>query len=1348
MVKPAPGMDEIEGCLLLDYIERDASRDQANEKRNRQPRRSDGRRLNHFFEARCDADPTRLAVDDGTKQWTYGQLEAEANRLAGYLQSRGIGSGSRVGLLLPRSIQTYVSLLGVLKSGAAFVPLDLSFPADRVEFISVDSDLSAIITTAALAARLDGNPCPLFAVEEIAPVVAGHSSTRPAVPSAKPDAEELCYIIYTSGTTGRPKGVAVSQANICNFIDVVRDIYGVVASDRAYQGMTVAFDFSMEEIWPALDVGACLVVGPVSDRERFGAGLGRFLAEQRVTVFACVPTLLATLEDDVPSIRLLLVGGEACPQELITRWSRRGRRMLNTYGPTEATITATWTELAAHKAVTIGRPFPTYTARILDEELNAVGPGVVGELHIGGAGVAVGYVNRPELTREKFIPDPNAPGGRLYKTGDLCRFAANGEIEFLGRCDTQVKIRGYRIELSEIESILREEPEVENVVAAAWSSESGLQELVAYIKPRQADTLPAFAAWHTKLSHRLPVYMVPAFLEILGELPVLPSGKVDRARLPAPAGPRMSVSRKVYLAPEGDLEEVIARAWAELFQQDRISVEDDFFDDLGGHSLLAALVVSALRRDPRTAHLGLGDLYAYPTVRKLAGHVAEEIRRAESKEKAGETKEPRIPAGREFGRCGLAQALAIYALLFIAAIELLLPMRLWHEPAGVVDFVWMTARIVMSSLGLILAVSLVLPLAVKWLVLGRCQAGTYPLWGSYFFRWWLVRKALGIAPLRFMAGSPLLPIYFRLFGARIGRDCHLGTQFLGEPDMLEIGAGASIGAGTQIYGHTVSGGQLHIGPVRIGEGCYLGNNSLVLPGAVMENHARLGDQSLLASGETIPAGEHWNGSPARPEAAPDAAVEEMAANEPALPGPLRRGLTVLAYGLGIFGLLVVPAFAVLPGVMLMVAAERAFAGWWFLAVTPAAAVLCVVCFCAAVVAIKRLVVPRVRTGLHSAHGGFYFRKWFTDNLVEMSLGMVQALYATLYLAPWLRLLGAKIGRLAEISTAAHITPDLLRIEDESFIADAACIGPARVFKNVLSIAPTTIGRRSFLGNSGFMPGNSTLPDGCLIGVLSVPPVKPAEPGTSWLGSPALCLPRRQQSEHFGDTLTFAPTKRLYLQRLFVEFFRVIIPTTLQFAVAGALVCFSISLLNAGAFFFAAALFPLAYLAAAGLATGVVLAIKKALIGTYRPLVRPLWSHFVWRTELVTGAYENVAVPMLLSLFAGTPFLAPILRAFGARIGRRVFMETTYLTEFDLVSVGDEAQIGPFASLQTHLFEDRVMKMSHVRVGPGCSIGPRAVVLYDSVMEEGASLEGLSLLMKGETLPRDTHWRGSPASRCD
>jgi non-ribosomal peptide synthetase-like protein len=402
--------------------------------------------------------------------------------------------------------------------------------------------------------------------------------------------------------------------------------------------------------------------------------------------------------------------------------------------------------------------------------------------------------------------------------------------------------------------------------------------------------------------------------------------------------------------------------------------------------------------------------------------------------------------------------------------------------------------------------------------------------------------------------------------------------------------------------------------------------------------------------------------------------------------------------------------------------------------------------CAVLALSKRVIMPTTPTGIFPLRSWFGLRKWLADNLMNTSLAATNSLYATLYTSPWLRLLGAKVGARAEVSTVSHVDPDLLVLGAESFVADLAVVGAARHHHGCIALGVTEVGVRTFVGNAALVPSNTRLADNSLIGVQSVPPSQPIEPGTSWLGSPAIFLPRRQVSEKFDESVTFNPSARLVACRLSIEFLRVVLPSVLlsTFALLGTLAAYWLSTLVSTLVL--ALLVPGVYLTSALACYLVVVGLKWLLMGRYRPRVEPMWSHFVWRSELTTALYESAAVPGLLGGFTGTPFLAPLLRLLGVNIGRRVFIETTYMTEFDLVHVADDAAIGGTTSLQTHLFEDRVMKMSTVRIGSACTVGPRAVVLYDSQLEDRAELDALSLVMKGETLPAATEWRGIPAQQ--
>jgi amino acid adenylation domain-containing protein len=411
-------------------------------------------RLGEYFEQTCDRRQHDTAVICGSFRLTYQELDHQANRLAHFLISRGVGEGNPVGILLDRSLDTYIALLGVLKAGAAFVPLDPSFPADLVGLIAEDAGLCGIVTTCTFRDKMSALACPVLELDQAYKAISDQPETRPQV---RVDPTSLCYIIYTFGTTGRPKGVAVSHANIVNFLRVVTPIYGVTRNDRVFQGMSTAFDFSLGEIWPTWIAGATLVTDS-PDSQRPDHGITEFLIEREITILCCMPALLATIEIDVPSLRTLLVVGEACPVDLVGLWLRKGRRVLKTYGPAETMVTATWCELSPGRSITIGSPLPTSHIYILDSDFCLVEHGESGEICIGSPGVAIGYLNHSDIKKDRFIPNPvwhdREILPHLYRTGDLGHITPSGEIEYLGRFDAQVKVHDYRIERGDIEQVV------------------------------------------------------------------------------------------------------------------------------------------------------------------------------------------------------------------------------------------------------------------------------------------------------------------------------------------------------------------------------------------------------------------------------------------------------------------------------------------------------------------------------------------------------------------------------------------------------------------------------------------------------------------------------------------------------------------------------------------------------------------------------------------------------------------------------------------------------------------------------------------------------------------------------
>jgi|GEM_PF-706558 len=434
-------------------------------------------RLPEFFEQTCDRLPFEIAVICGEAQLTYQELELRANQLAHFLVARGVGRGSALGILLEPSLEACVALLGVLKTGAAFVPLDPAFPSDVLAFIAEDARLGGLITTSVLRRKMRVLSCPVLELDRAHVALSAQPDTRPQISA---DPASLCSIMYTFDATSQPKGVAISHANIVTALREAIPIYRIRRRDRVYQGMSIASDLSLQEIWPAWGVGATLVIAPADCRSS-GHRLTEFLCEQKMSVLYCTPRMLATIERDVPSLRSIVIGGEVCPAYLVSRWARPGRRMLSTYSAAEIPVMATWGELFPGRPATFGAPLPTYQVYLLDDHLAPVAQGRSGEIYIGGPGVAMGYFNRPDITKDRFLPNPVWRDREIvpcvYRTGEKGRMTAAGEIEYLGHNDGLAQERPWRNNGKESAALLS------SANAAFFKEEAGVSETATVILP-------------------------------------------------------------------------------------------------------------------------------------------------------------------------------------------------------------------------------------------------------------------------------------------------------------------------------------------------------------------------------------------------------------------------------------------------------------------------------------------------------------------------------------------------------------------------------------------------------------------------------------------------------------------------------------------------------------------------------------------------------------------------------------------------------------------------------------------------------------------------------------------------
>ncbi|MED1809085.1 non-ribosomal peptide synthetase DhbF [Bacillus subtilis] len=573
--------------------------------------------LQDMFEKQAVLTPERIALMCDDIQVNYRKLNEEANRLARLLIEKGLGPEQFVALALPRSPEMVASMLGVLKTGAAYLPLDPEFPADRISYMLEDAKPSCIITTEEIAASLPDN----LAVPEL---VLDQAVTQEIIKRYSPENPDVsvsldhpAYIIYTSGSTGRPKGVVVTQKSLSNFLLSMQEAFSLGEEDRLLAVTTVAFDISALELYLPLISGAQIVIAK-KETIREPQALAQMIENFDINIMQATPTLwhaLVTSEPEKLRGLRVLVGGEALPSGLLQALQDLHCSVTNLYGPTETTIwsAAAFLEEGLQGVPPIGKPIWNTQVYVLDNGLQPVPPGVVGELYIAGTGLARGYFHRPDLTAERFVADPyGPPGTRMYRTGDQARWRADGSLDYIGRADHQIKIRGFRIELGEIDAVLANHPHIEQASVVVREDQPGDKRLAAYVV---ADTAIDTAELRRYMGASLPDYMVPSAFVEMDELPLTPNGKLDRKALPAPDF-STSVSDRSPRTPQ---EEILCDLFAEVLGLARVGIDDSFFE-LGGHSLLAARLMSRIR-EVMGAELGIAKLFDEPTVAGLAAHL-------------------------------------------------------------------------------------------------------------------------------------------------------------------------------------------------------------------------------------------------------------------------------------------------------------------------------------------------------------------------------------------------------------------------------------------------------------------------------------------------------------------------------------------------------------------------------------------------------------------------------------------------------------------------------------------------------------------------------------------------------
>jgi len=1288
--------------------------------------------------AKVHADHTAMIFNEQTL--TYAQLDQWSDEIAAYLQAKGIGRGHSVGLWWPRSLELPVAILGIVKSGAAYVPLDREMPAERVHIV-----MQEVAADACFSDALEDIHCPVFNIPAF-----GENKLMGAFPiAALPD--DPAYVLYTSGSTGKPKGIPISHRQICHLIRAEQHVINIAAEDKVYQGFSVSFDMWCEETWISLFVGATLWIADATTAKSIDE-LSDILRREKITILHAVPSLLAVIDDDIPTLRLINAGGEACTSQVLNRWSKPGyNAFYNSYGPTETTVTSTMIALRPGDPITIGNPLPNYNLAVVDDLFNMVPMGVQGQLIISGPGVCNGYVNRPDLTAEKFLNKPESlaeiPGDRIYLTGDAVIMYEDGSVDFRGRLDDQVKLRGYRIELGEIEVKLHELPQVSAAAVALKKDANQQDQLVGYV------TLKADAEFedHTarlELAKLLPPYMVPLVIVVMDKMPRLPSGKINRKELPVPQVLlEIKPEEQIVINPDDPLSARVMAGLAHLFPGRENSEEADFFMDLGGHSLLAASFSSWLRKEAGVKQASLKDIYTNRPIKNLIS-AWEKTEQKQNKEK--QAFHP--VSSLRYWLCGFAQGCSLLVIYGLFAAQIFVPyLGYYYELAksdtdkGDTFYAIITALILFCFIAPAFSLFSILS---KWILLGKMKEGDYPLWGSYYYRYWLVKTIQSLVPLQFMNGTPLYPFYLRLMGMKMAPDAQVSSITVGAEDLIEIGSDVSISSGVVINNAWVENGWLKLRKIKIEDHAYIGSGAVISGGTTIKAWAELQDLSHLQQDQVIESGEVWKGSPA----------EKIDLKHPdELPQPqhvsaFKRKSYGLLYTLLLIIFPIVILAPLIPVIQVLNYMDNQTPDYdfsYFINV-PLLTILYISLYTIETIVISRLLLYNIKPGNYPIYGAVYVRKWLSDQLISTSLIVLHPLFASVYVSAFFRMLGAKIGKNTEISTASNVSHTMLEIGDESFIADAVTLGEEDVRAQRLILEKTYIGNRSFVGNSALIPQGYKLDNDMLIGVLSTPPTQEQlqeNPAKDWFGSPAISLPKRQSSGDYPAELTTNPSAGRKAARFIIEGLRIILPETVIICCSVLFIAYCHDLVkerSLGQIVQQLPKLPFYYLFYMGMpAMLVTLILKWVSVGKFKKEQNPMWTYKVWRSEANTTTYEALAVPFLLEFMKGTPFLPMVLRLFGVKCGKRVWLNTTDITEQDMVSIGDDTALNEDCGPQTHLFEDRVMKVGAVKIGARCSIGARSIILYDSEIGDDVNLEPLSLVMKGEKLANGTQWSGSP-----
>jgi non-ribosomal peptide synthetase-like protein len=1323
-------------------------------------------RFHELFEQRVRAHPDAIAGLCGTKRWTYRELNGRANRLARALTARGLRREGVVAVVTERNLDWMAAVLAIFKAGGVYLPVEPSFPGDRIATMLSRAECKLVLTESGSTTTLEAALNSLSGIQMLlidAAYAEGHSEDDLGVEVA-PD--QLAYIYFTSGSTGEPKGAMCEHGGMLNHLYAKIDDLSIGQGQVVSQIAPQCFDISLWQLISALLVGGQTLIieqEVILDVPRFVDTI----VNGKVSVMQVVPSyldvILSYLDEqprEFPDLKCVSVTGEALTKELAQRWfaAKPSIKLANAYGLTETsddTNHEVMERAPDGDRVPLGPAVNNVWVYVVDERLTPVPLGATGEIVFSGVCVGRGYVNDPERTRAAFMADPHREGQRLYRSGDFGRWRPDRKLEFLGRRDAQVKINGRRMEIGDIENALLGVPGVDQgaVVIAERADKS--KRLVAFYSSEQALETGMLLE---QLRQALPSFMVPSTFHWRESLPLTPNGKIDRKKLTALAGELGAVEEEArYTAPTTPIEQSFCEVLADIMNVERVSVDSDFFYDLGADSKVMMQFCTRLLKREDLPRVSIKEVYQHPTIRSLTAALADAAPVSTSATDSLPPPDEVVPpvGTSQYILCGVLQVLSALAYFYLTELVAIASFE-WIFAASSVVGIY--GRSLVATGGVLLLMGS-LPIAVKWILIGRWKAEQIRVWSIGYFRFWLVKTLVRLNPLVLLAGSPIYNFYLRALGAKIGRNVVI---FSAQPpvcaDLLTIGDNTVICKDSFFSCYNARNGLIQTGPVTIGKDAFVGEMTVLDIGSSLGDGAQLGHSSALHTGQSVPAGEHRCGSPAKQLT--DVDYRDV---DPVECGRARK----LAYSASLLVTwLLLPALLTSAMIMLIHAmldrpyltatGPFAFLHWTFFGdaflISSALFAGTLVLGLLGVFTVPRLLNLALKPdktyplygfhyAVHRAIGRLSNVKYFTHLFGDSS-----------YIVPYLRGVGYDLSPNV-VQTGSnfgaavkHDNPFLVSIGRGTVIADGLSIVNAHYSNTSFRLSQATIGPNNFLGNSVVYPSQGRTGANCLLATkVMVPMDGDVRHDAGILGSPCFEIPRtvlRDKQINLADDGKPEPRKLAAKNKHNLV-------TLGLFLLAEWFLSFVIVLLFLGAATFhgtfGVAMYELALILALLIRTGyhVLMDRGSTLFRSLQPQQCSIYDPYFWYHERF---WKMMVLKSHLAMFDGTPLKSFAWRLLGVRIGKRVFDDGCYITEKTLVAIGDGCTLNAGSIIQAHSQEDGGFKSDYITIGAGCTLGVNAWVHYGVTMGDGAQLACDAFLMKGAEVPPHTRWEGNPASQ--